>query len=130
MGGDAMPDEIVMTIAAALAASGADALVGGGQSAILALVRLLRHRFARRPEAIAALEAAEENPEDESAVTALAETIESEARLDPDFAEQLRQLWAEASAGSTAITGGVVNNLSGRAERAVQARDIRGDVNF
>jgi hypothetical protein len=119
-----------MTIAAALAARGADALVGGGQSAFQALVRLLRGRFARHPDAAAALEAAEENSNDESAVTALAEAIQSEAADDPAFAEHLRRLWAEASIHSTASDGGVVNNLSGTAEKAVQARDIRGDVNF
>jgi hypothetical protein len=125
-----VPNELIMTIAAALAARGADVLVGGGQSAIQALVRLLRGRFARRPAAVAALEAAEENPNDETAITALAEAIESEAADDPAFAEQLRRLWAAASIHSTASSGGVVNSLSGRAEKAVQARDIRGDVNF
>jgi hypothetical protein len=113
-----------------LAARAADALAGGGQGAVEALVRLVRGRFARNPGATAALEAAEENSDDESAVTALAAAIESEAANDPSFAEQLRRLGAGASAHSTASTGGVVNNFSGTAEKAVQARDIRGDVNF
>src|SRR5690242_6547672 len=102
-GDDAVPDELIMTIAAALAASGADAVVGGGQSALQALVRFVRARFAHRPDAAAALDAAEEDPADDS-VAALAEAIESESAADPEFAAQLRRLWAEASSRSTAST--------------------------
>jgi hypothetical protein len=110
-----VPDPILMSIATALATKAATGLY-----------ELVKKKFNRDPEAVAALEAAEAAPEEAAPIEALAERLEVAERADPEFAEALRTGWAQH-----AESGGVINQVSGNVTgKVVQARDIHGNISF
>ncbi|MBM7769806.1 hypothetical protein JOD54_000010 [Actinokineospora baliensis] len=115
-----MPEPVLVSIAAALA----------GKS-VGALYELVRDRFSKRADAAAAL-AASAGAEPESAeVAALAEELDREQRADPEFAERLREQWANEAQAGHADRGGVVNQITGTVSgKVLQARDIQGGVSF
>ena len=126
-----MTDPIMVTIATALVDKAAEAVVTGGRNALVALGKLVRRRFAKEPAATVALEAAEARPADETRIRALAAALQNAADADPEFAVQLRALWAQATTELTADRDGVINQFSGTAEGPViQARDISGGISF
>ncbi len=114
-----MVDDVTMAMATALANSAVEA----GQSALAALVRMVRRRFARVPDATDALEAAVAQPGDDARVARLAVILTRLMAEDPAFGDEVRRRWASAE-------GDVVNRFSGRADKVVQARDIHGGVNM
>ena len=121
-----MADEIMMALASALAGKAADAAWGGARDAWNALVRLVSKRFARDSAAAAALEAARAQPEDEAAVHELSRALDRVLAADPGFAEQVRELWPQASAELSARDGGVLNiSTAAVGGHLIQARDLR-----
>jgi hypothetical protein len=115
-----MPEPVLVSIATAVATKAALDLYG-----------LVKRRFERDPEAEAALDAAAEDPDDRDAVVALADQIERVGRLDPEFDRAVRVTWDASTTTTVAQDDGVVNQISGGAVgRAVQARDVHGDVNL
>lgn len=124
-----MVDAVLMAVATALASKGAEAAVAGTRDAWAGLVRLVRERFAGDEAAGSALAEARQQPESVAARDRLAEALARVMEADPEFCEQVRSLWAQASSVS-ATDGGVVNQVSGSAERVVQARDVFGDITF
>ncbi|RLK61305.1 hypothetical protein [Actinokineospora cianjurensis] len=115
-----MPEPVLVSIAAALAAKSAGALH-----------ELVRARFARRAQAEAALTAAAGAAPESAEVVALAAELEQAERADPEFAEELRANWAVESAGLRAEHGGVINQITGTVSgKVLQARDIEGGVSF
>ncbi|MEV6824575.1 hypothetical protein [Amycolatopsis sp. NPDC051102] len=114
-----MPEPILISIAAALAAKGATGLY-----------ELVRRKFAKNPPAIAALEAAAAAPEDNRPITALAERL-SEAQVeDAEFAEALREEW-EKLPESRVSRGDVHNTVTGNVTgKVVQLRDVHGNINL
>lgn len=119
-----MLEPIFITVATAVAGKAA-----------LDLYQLVRERLARDPDAHATLEAAEDRPGDPELVRVLAEEIARAARLDPDFDQAVREAapapTGPAASAGEATEGGVVNQISGSAVgKAVQARDVQGDVNL
>ena len=111
-----MPDPILVSIAAALAAKTATSLYD-----------LVKRQFAGRKEAEAALDAAEVRRTDSPDVTALAAHLATEETDDPRFGEEMRRIWQH----TTATQGGVVNQITGNVSgKVVQARDITGDIKF
>ncbi|WP_158884656.1 hypothetical protein [Amycolatopsis anabasis] len=115
-----MPEPILISIAAAL----------GGKAAA-GLYELIKKKFAKQPDAIAALEAAKDAPRDSEPVRALAERLETAGRADPEFAKALRTEAERAEVHQHAETGGVTNHISGNVTGpVVQARDIHGGIKF
>jgi hypothetical protein len=119
------PDPVISAVAAAVAGKAADAAMQGGKNACAALIRLIRERFGHGTDASAALKRAQENPEDEVAVAAVASALERLAAADTGFAVRLRELWAQASLELSATNGGVANSATGSVGgHLVQARDL------
>jgi hypothetical protein len=111
-----VPDPILVSIAAALAAKSATSLY-----------ELVKRRFVGRPEAEQALDAATGAAADSPEVVALSTRLAAEEAADPGFAAELRNTWQQVSAER----GGVVNQISGTVSgKVVQARDIEGGVSF
>ncbi|GAA2961778.1 hypothetical protein [Actinokineospora diospyrosa] len=114
-----MPEPVLVSIAAALAAK-----------SVGALYELVRDRFSKRAEAAAVLTASAGAAPESVEVAALAAELEREQVADPEFAEQLREGWAR-EAGAHADRGGVVNQITGTVSgKVLQARDIQGGVSF
>lgn len=111
-----VPDPILVSIAAALAAKSATSLYD-----------LVKRRFTSRKEAETALEAAAGAPPDSPEVTALATQLAAEETEDPAFGIELRHTWQQISASQ----GGVINQITGNVTgKVVQARDIEGGISF
>jgi hypothetical protein len=118
--GDAVPEPVLVSIAAALAGR-----------AVKGLYELVRAHFADDPDATAALDAAEGAAEDSPEVRELGERLERAEAADPEFGERLRAEWAATGVNQRAESGGVTNLISGSVSgKVVQARDITGNVSF
>ncbi|WP_439380178.1 hypothetical protein [Amycolatopsis lexingtonensis] len=114
-----MPEPILISIAAALAAKGATGLYD-----------LVKRKFAKDPAATAALEAACGAPSGTEPVKALAERLESAEAADQEFAEALRTEW-EKLPESRVTYGGVHNTVTGNVTgKVVQLRDVHGNINL
>lgn len=111
-----VPEPILVSIAAALAAKSATSLY-----------ELVKQKFAGRKAAAAALEAAAGADADSPEVVALGEQLAAVEAEDPQFAAELRATWQQVQADR----GGVVNQITGNVTgKVVQARDIEGGVSF
>lgn len=111
-----MPEPILVSIAAALAAKSATSLY-----------EVVKRRFADRKEAEAALEAVGGAPSDSPEVAALATHLAAAETDDPTFGVELRRTWQQVSASR----GGVVNQITGNVSgKVVQARDIKGGISL
>lgn len=127
-------DPILTAIAAALAKEA----VTVGKTALAALVRRVREKFGHDPGAEIVLASAQENPDDEKWIDALAKVLDRTGEQDPEFAADLRELWTAAKPEVTSVhveqtagDGGVNNSVSGNVSgHVVQARDINGEVNI
>ncbi|MEV7096163.1 hypothetical protein AB0M80_25255 [Amycolatopsis sp. NPDC051045] len=114
-----MPEPILISIAAALAAKGATGLYD-----------LVKRKFAKNPTAIAALEAASAAPDDNRPITALAERLYEAEVEDGQFAEALREEW-EKLPESRVSQGEVHNTVTGNVTgKVVQLRDVHGNINL
>lgn len=111
-----MPEPVLVSIAAALAAKSATSLY-----------ELVKRKFSGRKEAQAALEAAEGAASDSAEVEALATQLADTERRDPAFATELRNAWQQVSATDGRVVNQITGNVSGK---VVQARDIEGGVTF
>ena len=111
-----MPEPILVSIAAALAAKSA-----------VSLYDLVKRRFTGREEAAAALEAAEGAPPDSPEVVTLADHLAEEETRDPAFGNELRLTWQQVNVSGDGVVNQITGNVSGR---VVQARDIEGDISF
>lgn len=111
-----MPEPILVSIAAAIAAKSATSLYD-----------LVKRRFAGRGEAAAALEAAAGADEDSPEVADLAAHLADAEAEEPVFGIELRQTWQQVNADRGAVVNQITGNVSGR---VVQARDIHGDITF
>jgi hypothetical protein len=111
-----VPDPILVSIAAALAAKSAGSLFD-----------LVKQRFTGRKEAEAALDTADGAPSGSAAVAQLATHLAAEESKDPAFGAELRQTWGQVNASRGGVVNQVTGNVSGK---VVQARDIDGDINF
>jgi hypothetical protein len=116
-----MPEAVLVEIAAALAAKGAESLYD-----------FVKDRFKGRKKALAVLEAAGGTAPESPQVLALADELQTAVDYDPAFAERLRVQWVALQSGGTATgTGAVSNSISGTIHgTVVQARDINGDITF
>ncbi|HET9894106.1 MAG TPA: hypothetical protein VFQ44_04175 [Streptosporangiaceae bacterium] len=120
-----MTDPFMVSVASALATKAADMAAEGVRSAMGALMRLVRSRFAGDKAAEAALDAAQAAPRHQAAVQELARVLELAAAADADFAAQVRALWPELQAGLSARDGGTVNSSTGTVGgHLIQARDL------
>jgi hypothetical protein len=127
--GALMPDPLTLAVATVLATKGVDAVLTGGKSAVGALMRTVRKRMSADARGTAVLQAAMDQPDSEARRLALAEALTTLVQQDRAFGQQLRLLWSRSTI-ELGDRDAVVNHFSGTAEKVVQARDIRGDVNF
>jgi hypothetical protein len=111
-----LPEPILLSIAAALAAKSAASLYD-----------LVRRRFAGRKEAEAALEAADGTPPDSPQVAALADHLAAAETEDPAFSDELRRTWQQVNVSGDGVVNQITGTVSGK---VVQARDIEGDISF
>jgi hypothetical protein len=112
-----MPEPILVSIAAALAAKGATGLYD-----------LVKRKFAKDPKAIATLEAASSAPAGSQPVLALAERLHQTEANDQEFAGELRAEWQKLPEATRA---GVHNQITGDVTgKVVQAGDIHGNINL
>jgi hypothetical protein len=128
-----MPDEIMLSVAAAVAGKAAEAAFQGARSAWGTLVQLIRGRLASDETAVAMLETAQAHPGDQVAVERLAQALERAAAADGDFAARVRELWPQARVELSPREGGIVNASSGTVGgHLVQARDlhVQGGLNL
>lgn len=126
-----MPNELVMAVVTALTTKSAEALVASGKNKLADLFRVIRERLNRegaREEGI--LQAALDEPDDRVRREQLADVLARLLAEDPAFRDRLALSWREASAEVSGAPAAVVNHFSGSATKAVQARDIYGDVTF
>lgn len=115
-----MPEPILVSIAAAVAGKGASTLYD-----------VVKEKFADRPQANAALEAAEGSAPESPEVNRLGRELALAEQEDPEFSAALRATWSSIGVQQRADHDGVINEISGSVEgRVVQARDIEGGVNF
>ncbi|GLZ36506.1 hypothetical protein [Actinokineospora sp. NBRC 105648] len=115
-----MPEPVLVSIAAALAAKSATSLY-----------ELVKTRFARRAEAAAALEAAAGAAPESTEVATLAAELEREERQDPQFQSDLRSQWDTVATQLQADHGAVNNQITGNVSgKVLQARDIQGGISF
>ena len=125
-----MPDQLVLAVATALAAKGAEVLFSGGRDAVGALYRMVRSRFGEGTEESAALEAAVVDPDDYDRQAVLADALARTMAVDPAFDAAVRAEWRSVQARLSVAPGDVTNEFSGTAGKVVQARDISGDILF
>lgn len=112
-----MPEPVLIAIAAALAGKAATSLYD-----------LVKGKFRGRADADRVLAEAQGAAADSVEVAALADELRSAGDEDPAFAAELRTTWHSVS--QRADRGGVANQISGVADKVVQARDIEGGVSF
>lgn len=125
-----MPDELAVAVATALVSKGADAAISGARSALAALARLVRERIGSQTPEAATLHDAQHHPDDPARTSELVRVIERAMADDPAFAQWVQAQWRLAEAERVTGDGAVVNQMSGSADRVVQARDIHGDIRF
>ncbi len=117
-----MPEPILVSIAAALAAKGATGLYD-----------LVKRKFAKDPAAVAVLEAASTASaasDGTRPIAALAERLEEAEVEDGEFAEALRTEW-EKLPESRVSQGEVHNTVTGNVTgKVVQLRDVHGNINL
>jgi hypothetical protein len=121
-----MADPVTMAIATAVAGKAAESLTGQAQASLAALVARIRERFRDRPGRQAVLAAAQGDPGSGELAGELARALDEASAEDPDFGQEIRELWREV--GLTAGDHGVVNVFHGRADNVVQLRDVHGDL--
>ena len=119
-------EEFVPAIASALSAQGSELVIAGGKTALRSLYEVVRARFGRGTAEAERLDAALREPGDPDRVREFGEALAAVMARDPDFARQVAATWQATTAEGAAV----VNNFSGRADRVVQARTIRGGIRF
>jgi hypothetical protein len=121
-----MPDQVVIAIAAALAAKGAEAMVAGGKSAFAALARLVRGRLAAETHEQERPPRETGDPDGDTGRDRLAEALSRAMAADPTFDARVRDAWRRVSEENTGHT----NIFTGRAKAVVQAHDVSGGISF
>jgi hypothetical protein len=121
-----MVDEILISIATALAAKAATSVVDVVKKAI--------HRRPKADQAVLAevLDAPTALASDSPVVPRLAEVLARAEADDAEFKQALRAEWAKVDhLDQHADNGGVVNQVTGNVTgRVIQARDIHGGIHF
>jgi hypothetical protein len=114
-----MPEPILTAVATALATKAATGLYD-----------LVKAKFARNSHAEAELEAAAEAPDDPQRIEALATRLAEAERSDPEFGAALRTQYAIIIHNQQLSSGKVINQVTGNADKLVQARDIHGNISL
>lgn len=123
-----MPDPVMLAIAGAVAGKTAEAAFKGGRRALDGLITLVKNRFSREPSAQAALEAAQDAPDEH--VERLAGALSLVAASDPQFAQLLHSEWQRIQPDINAGPGAVVNSISGRVDGNVTQIGTIGKASF
>ncbi|OLT47855.1 hypothetical protein BJF85_14610 [Saccharomonospora sp. CUA-673] len=111
-----MPEPILVSIAAALAGK-----------ASTSLWELVRTKFSGDDKALAELDAASDQPEDQERITRLAERLEEAGKQDPEFAKQLHAEWQQVNTQN--VSGGMFNNqFNGPVGKNAYIDTVHGDL--
>lgn len=119
-----MADPMTVAIATALAGKAVEVAGEPVRTAVAELSRRVRERLRGRPSAETALDPASDRPD------VLQGAVQRLLDDDPGFRAELEAVWNQAQTRASATGDGVVNVLNGRAEKNVQLRDIKGDLNI
>jgi hypothetical protein len=124
--------ELLATVAVALATKTAEGVVAGGRAAFEALARLVRRRFEGRKAAEMALAEGGSSAGKEARIEILRQALIRAVAEDPAFEAELQSHWRELTAHLNLVGGGgVVNSVPGTVEGdVVQARDVHGGISF
>jgi hypothetical protein len=118
-----MVDPFAMTIATNAATKIADTLTDQAQQAIAAIIQRIRAKVRAQPDDsrdLATLDAAI-TTSDTPAAEELARMLERLFAADPGLREEIQALWAAADGGTT-------NIFSGKADKVIMMRDVKGDL--
>lgn len=118
-----------MAVAAAIAGRTAEVLTEDAKRALSRIVHRIREKFHGRPADLAKLAEAQNNPGSDR-IAALARAIDQASAEDPQFARDIKSLWAQVNTTVTTAENGVTNVFQGNASKVVQLRDIHGDLNI
>jgi hypothetical protein len=119
-----MTDPVTAAVAAAVAGKLAESLTDGAKKTVAAIAHQIRQKFRHQPAALAALEAAHDDP----ARLGDLEVLLAEAMTrDPEFGRQIQTLWQQT--GIQPQRGDVMNVFNGNAKKVIQARDV-GTINL
>lgn len=124
-----MGQDLALAVVNVLAAKGAETLAVGARDAVAAVVRAVRRRFQQDAQAADQVERLMAHPDDAAAREAVMAALAAVMAADPVFVAQVRRLLPQMD---SLVVGqnAVVNEVSGSADRVVQARDIHGDITF
>ncbi|TMR00620.1 hypothetical protein ETD83_16350 [Actinomadura soli] len=115
---------MTVAIATALAGKAVEVASEPVRAAVAEISRRVRERLHGRPSDEEALARADDDPEIlQGAVLRLFDE-------DPGFRADAENLWNQAQTMASASDDGVVNIFNGQAQRVIQARDIKGDLNL
>jgi hypothetical protein len=111
-----MPEPVLVSIAAAIAAKSATSLYD-----------LVKRKFAGRDDAAETLLALEGAAPDSPEISAFATRLAAAEAEDPAFSAELRHTWQEVNATRGGVVNQILGNVSGK---VVQARDIQGGISL
>ncbi|WP_322778507.1 hypothetical protein [Frankia sp. Cas4] len=129
-----MVDSLGLSVAALLAARGAEAFgAGAGRGAweiIGRLAEVVRRRFSGDTQAAGAIRELATNPTSAERMQTVAEFVSHYARLDPEFTATLKNLINEGQ--NEPLIRQVVTNVSDSAsvEKIVNIGEVHGDITF
>jgi hypothetical protein len=119
-------DPFTIAVATAIATKSAESLGGQVGPAFAALVAKVKAKFRGKPEE-QVLAAAEQHPESDDHLRALAAALSLAAADDPAFGAELRELRSLAQQ-RVEVSGGVANIIQGHADKVVQMKDVHGGL--
>ncbi|TDC69921.1 hypothetical protein E1200_06940 [Actinomadura sp. GC306] len=117
-----MTDPMTVAIATAMAGKAVEVAGEPVRAAVAEMCRRVRERMRGRPSDEAALASA-----DPEAVQGVVRRVLDD---DPELRAELETFWNQAQTKASANDEGVVNVFNGQADRVVQLRDIKGDLNI
>ncbi|WP_239395459.1 hypothetical protein [Frankia sp. CiP3] len=129
-----MVDSLGLSVAALLAARGAEAFgAGAGHGAweiISRLADVVRRRFSGDAQAAGAIRELAANPTSSERIQTVAEFVSQYARLDPEFTTTLKKLLSDGQ--SEPLIRQVVTNVSDSAsvEKIVNIGEVHGGITF
>lgn len=124
-------EPLLSSVVAALTGKLAAAAADGSRAAVAKLVDLVREKVSGDDRAQRALEAAEQDPADETAAERLRKNLDGLCDDDPDFKRRLEAAWGDVEPHVAHVTGDVHNVNKGIVEGSLfQVGHVHGNSHF
>ena len=118
---DSITTAIATTFATAVAGQAAQVLTGQAAHTRAEIRTRIRRKFRNRPDGLAVLTTAQNDPDAQEPILLLAEALRQAAHEDPEFGREILALWGQAQIQTT-------NIFRGWANKVVQLHDVHGDL--